>query len=86
MLEACYENYFSANDNRKTYIAEGIFWLADIIEEEVRAKNPANRDYCIASICEIKQIAEKSFKDPQFWVGTEEFSTATHRLLIGLQA
>jgi len=85
MMNASYEAYFKANDTVKAYLTEGIFWIADTIEEEVRQRNPSNRDYCLGSIFEIKRIAEESFKDPNHPAGTEEFNIATHRLLTGLQ-
>lgn len=84
MMDASYKAYFHANDHVKKYLAEGIFWLADTVEEEIRIQKPMNLDYCIANVSDIKRIAEESFKDPNRWVGTDKFTIATHRLSIGL--
>jgi hypothetical protein len=83
-MEAGYAEYFSANNHVKKCLAEGIFWLADSIEEEIRQHDYALQRKAIADLSDIKDIAEQSFKDPKHWVGTQEFAMACARLIMSL--
>lgn len=89
MINTVFKSYFDSNEAVRKCLAEGLFWLVETIEDEIREKNPRNRDNAIANIREIKRIAEKAFKDPAHWVvpdeGSEDcFLTACHRAMIGL--
>lgn len=90
MIDVIFRSYFDSNEAVQKHLAEGMFWLVDTIEAEIREKNPQNRDYTIANIRDIKRIAEKAFNDPAHWVTPDQgsadcFQTACHRAIIGLE-
>jgi hypothetical protein len=81
LMEAAYRASFTANDEMRRRLAAGIFWLADNLEEEVRAKNIPTLTHALASIGDIRDMAENIFKDKSLLAGTEQFSSECSRLL-----
>jgi hypothetical protein len=74
LMDAGYKAYFYATTAMKKHLAEGIFWLVDNIEQEIKKQKYPLQGKCLAELREIKNIAEDSFKDPSKWAGTEEFA------------
>jgi hypothetical protein len=81
-MDASYHHYLKATDDMKKWIAEGIFWLAESIEQDIRQKDYPLRDKCISEILDIKAVAEQSLKDPAHWIGTERFSFLVNAVLM----
>jgi len=83
-MEAAYRDWLRVNPTVKQELAEGIFWLADTMENDLREKNPENLDYCLSNVERVKEIAEATFKDSTSHIGTEPFADACARLMVGL--
>ena len=80
-MEVAYDACFNANEETRRCLSEGICWIADNLEEEVTAKNIQTLGHALASIGDLRDMAENLFKDKSLWVGIERFSSECSRLL-----
>jgi len=84
LLKSAYDVFLNSDPQFRRWLSEGVFWLADGIESELREKHPRSRN-AIATLLEIKDMAADSFKYPERWQG-KTFGRSIASLLLHLPA
>jgi len=66
LLEAALSTRGELTEHYRRTLFEGVFWLLDLLEEEIVARNDDRKDYCLSYIYELKEAAERCFRDGGF--------------------
>ena len=81
MMKVCYARCFDASDHERQQLTTGIFWLADCLEQHVTVMKIPTLSHAIASISDLRDMANNLFKGKSQWVGTDKFNSECYRLL-----
>ena len=81
VMKICYAASFETKDYERRQLTEGIFFLADYLENLVTEQKIPTLTHALASIGELRDMANDLFKDSSKWVGTERFNNDCYRLL-----
>lgn len=72
LLEAALSFREEMTEHRRQLLFDGIFWLVDQLEEEIRAQaRDDDEAYCLSFIHELKREAERCFRQQDAFVATE---------------
>ncbi len=81
LLEAALSFREDITDHRKKLLFDGIFWLVDELEQEIRAQARGDESYCLSHILELKEEAERCFKQPGAFVAPNVVRSCCAKLI-----
>jgi|SRR5580658_5619096 hypothetical protein len=76
MMDAVYKACADSKPEARTQLVEGIFWLVDTIQEDIRQKNAPGLLPASHNVAALKDIAEPLLQDPSRRVDATKFSSA----------
>src|SRR5260370_210030 len=80
LMDAAYAACANTDPQTRTDLLEGIFWVADCLEEEIKKEKIPNLTQGIGEISEIKDVAEESFKDATAPLKLQAFKSFCYKL------
>lgn len=84
MMEAVYKECSDVKPEARKQLAEGIFWLVETIQEDIRNKNAPGLLHASSNVAALKDIAEPLLIDPRSRVETSKFSNACMKAFMSL--
>ena len=84
MLDAIYKECSEAKPEARKQLVEGIFWLVETIQEDLRHKNIPGLAHAGANVAALKNIAEPLWIDPAQRVDPKPFSAACTKAFMSL--
>lgn len=84
MLDAIYKECSEAKPEARKQLVEGIFWLVETIQEDIRHKNMPGLAHASANVAALKNIAEPLWIDPTQRVDPKPFSAACVKAFMSL--
>jgi hypothetical protein len=76
MMDAVYKACSGAKPEARQQLVEGIFWLVETIQEDIRHKNAPGLLHASANVAALKDIAEPMLVDPARHLDASKFSSA----------
>jgi hypothetical protein len=76
MMDAVYKACPESKPEARQQLVEGIFWLAETIQEDIRHKNAPGLLHASANVRALKDLAEPLLTDPARQVEATKFSSA----------
>jgi hypothetical protein len=76
MMDAVYKACSDSKPDARKQLVEGIFWLVDTIQEDIRLKNAPGLLHASANVAVLKNIAEPMLIDPARQFDAKPFSAA----------
>jgi hypothetical protein len=76
MVDAVYKACADSKPEARQQLVEGIFWLVETIQEDIRHKNAPGLLHASANVRALKDMAEPLLIDPARPVDTTKFSSA----------
>ena len=65
LIEAAIEALETADGTKRTNLLNGLWWIADCLEEQIKSDKIPNLQHAIAEIYYIKEAAGDAIKNPQ---------------------
>jgi hypothetical protein len=84
MMDAIYKECSGAKPEARKQLVEGIFWLVETIQEDIRHKNAPGLLHASANVAALKDIAEPLLIDPTRHIDTKPFSSACVKALMSM--
>jgi hypothetical protein len=84
MMDAIYKDCAEVKPDARRQMVEGIFWLVETVQEDIRQKEAAGLAHVIANVAALKNIAEALWIDPARRVDTRPFSAACAKAFMSL--
>ena len=76
MMDAVCKACSDSRPDARKQLVEGIFWLVETIQEDIRHKNAPGLLHASANVAALKDLAEPMLKDLSPHVDTTKFSSA----------
>jgi len=76
MMDAVYKACADSKPEARKQLVEGVFWLEETIQEDIRLKNAAGLLHASANVAALKDIAEPLLRDPSRHFDAKPFSAA----------
>jgi hypothetical protein len=84
MMDAIYKECADATPQARRQMAEGIFWLVETIQEDIRQKNAAGLLHASGNVAALKDIAEPLLTEPVQRIDTNKFSSACTKAFMSI--
>jgi hypothetical protein len=76
MMDAAYKACSDAKPEARKQLVDGIFWLVETIQDDIRHKNAPGLLHASANVAALKDIAQPLLIDPSRHVDAKQFSAA----------
>jgi hypothetical protein len=84
MMDAIYKECAEARPEVRKQMVEGIFWLVETVQEDIRQKNEHGLAFANTNVAALKSIAEPVWIDPARRVDPKPFSAACTKAFMSL--
>lgn len=84
MMDAVYKACSDAKPDARKQLVDGIFWLVETIQDDIRLKNAPGLLHPSANVAALKDLAEPLLTDPARHVDAKQFSSACAKAFMSM--
>jgi hypothetical protein len=84
MIDAAYKACSGSKAEARQQLVEGIFWLVETIQDDIRHKNAPGLLHASVNVAVLKDLAEPLLMDASRQVDTTKFSSACVKAFMSL--
>jgi hypothetical protein len=84
MIDAAYKACADSRPDARKQLVEGIFWLVETIQEDIRLKNAPGLLHASANVAALKDLAQPLLADPARRADAKQFSSACTKAFMSM--